>query len=107
MRFTCSNWDKFFNGCNKQTTIRIKKNRVGHHNAWAGSYNKPEKLGSFDIVKVVSTPYKGLNDSDAVLDGFSDIVSLRKELEHLNGKIDDTCPVFIHYCANVKKEGVK
>jgi len=110
MRFTRGNWNKFFDGCNKITTIRLKRHRagnhVGHHNAWAGSYNKPKKLGTFDIVKVVSTHYKELNDNDAILDGFSDIVSLREELERLNGKIADTCPVYIHYCANVKKEEV-
>ena len=106
MRFTRSNWDKFFNGCNKITTIRLKKNRMGHHNAWVGSYNKPERLGTFDIVKVVSTPYKQLNDHDAVLDGFPDITALREELCRLNGKIEDDCQVFIHYCANVKKEDV-
>ena len=108
MRFTRNNWDKFFNGCNKITTIRLKRHRagnhVGHHNAWAGSYNKPEKLGTLDIVKVVSTPYKQLNDSDAVLDGYPDIVSLREELERLNGKIEDITPVYIHFCSNVKKE---
>jgi len=104
MRFTRNNWDKFFNGCNKITTIRLKKNRMGHHNAWCGPYNIPVKLGSFDIVKVVSTPYKDLNDNDAILDGFSGIVSLREELCRLNGKIEDITPVYIHFCSNVKKE---
>jgi hypothetical protein len=77
---------------------------MGHHNAWCGPYNIPVKLGSFDIVKVVSTPYKDLNDNDAILDGFSGIVSLREELERLNGHIRSDITVFVHWCENMKKE---
>lgn len=106
MRFTRKNWDKFFDGSGKITTIRLKKNRVGLHNAWCGPYNMPVKLGCFDIVKVVITPYSGLTDHDAHLDGFKDLVSLRMELEHLNGNISPSTLVYIHFCANVKKEEV-
>ena len=50
MRFKRKNWDKFFDGSNKQTTIRLKKSKIGHHKAYAGSYFHPEILGEFDII---------------------------------------------------------
>ena len=104
MRFTRSNWDKFFDGSGKITTIRLKSNRVGQHNAWCGPYNMPVKLGEFIIVKVITTSYEYLSEQDAHLDGFKDLMSLREELCRLNGKIDGNCPMFIHFCSNVKKE---
>jgi len=57
MRFNRRNWIRFFDGHNKSTTIRLKPQRIGKHNIWAGSYYHPEKLGTtFDVI-LADPPY--------------------------------------------------
>jgi len=103
MRFTRKNWNKFFDGSNKKTTIRLKEQRWGHHNAWAGSYMHPEKLGEFDIMGSCSLLYQFLSEQDAIEDGFKTLDELKKELVKLNGNIKpDT--IYIHWVENPKEQ---
>src|SRR4030042_4501987 len=102
MRFTRKNWVKFFDGSAKKTTIRLKMNRKGHHNAWAGRYMHPEKLGEFDITYVNTVPFGVLCENDAVNDGFKTLNELKTELVRLNGDIELETDVFIHWVENAK-----
>ena len=89
MRFNKRNWIKFFDEHNKKTTIRLRKSKVGHHKAYAGSYYKPEILGEFDITKIELRTFGELNEQDAKDDGFDDYGQLKAELVNLNGYISD------------------
>ena len=103
MRFTRKNWNKFFDGSNKQTTIRLKKTPTGKKNAYAGSYMKPELLGTFEIIEVRGKKYKDLDVFDAARDGFSTLEELKTELVKLNRIIVLDGIVWIHECRNVVK----
>ena len=104
MRFTKNNWNKYFDGSNKKTTIRLKKSRLGHQKAYAGSYIKPEVLGEFDIVDIKEIKFKDLKLIDALLDGFGSEYSLKEELTRLNGKIEPDTILYIHWTDNIVKE---
>ena len=103
MRFNRRNWNKYFDGSNKVTTIRLHSTPCGHKKAWAGSYTKPELLGEFDLVSVTQTFYGKLTEEDAKNDGFKSLKELQAELTKLNGKVKDTQEVFIHHTVNVKR----
>ena len=103
MRFTRKNWEKYFDGSEKRTTIRIKPSRTGHHRAYAGSYYKPVRLGEFDITNVIPRAFGELSIEDAIRDGFKSVEELKTELIRLNGKMDDSKILFIHYTENVKE----
>lgn len=102
MRFNKRNWIKYFDGSNKQTTIRLRKSKMGHHKAYAGSYYNPIVLGEFDIVVIQSFFYKDLNKEHAKLDGFNTLEELKKELLLLNGKIMSDTKLYQHWTDNVK-----
>lgn len=104
MRFTRKNWNKFFDGSDKSTTIRVKMSKLGHHKAYAGPYMKPEILGEFDIVSITSKLYKELTDEDAINDGFNSLYDLKLELLNLNGgsMLSDQL-LHIHHVQNVRK----
>lgn len=103
MRFTRKNWNKFFDGSGKRTTIRLKASRIGHHKGYAGSYMKPEVLGEFQIVSIEQKEYGKLNVFDAIEDGFSTLQELKAEFERLNGKIADETIVYKHYLEQIKE----
>ncbi len=103
MRFNKRNWNKYFDGGNKLTTIRLRRIRLGHHNAYAGSYHKPELLGEFDITRVDLTTYGKLTEEDARNDGFASLELLKEELRLLNGDLLPETPLFIHFTENVKR----
>ena len=102
MRFTRKNWVKFFDGSNKKTTIRVKKSKIKHHKAYAGSYFKPELLGEFDINQINRVQYKNLTEEDARFDGFKTLEELKNELERLNGIIEPDTIVYQHWCKNAR-----
>jgi len=102
MRFNKRNWDKFFDGSNKKTTLRLKKSKIGHHKAYAGSYFKPITLGEFDIIKISEKKYKELTEEDAKLDGFNSLYDLKNELITLNGSIDHETIFYQHWIENVE-----
>ena len=104
MRFTQKNWDKFFDGTNKQTTFRLKKHKIGHHKAYSGSYFNPILLGEFDIVKVEDKIFEKLNLQDAIDDGFDSVGNLMKELESLNKQLIEPRQIlYKHWVENPKK----
>lgn len=103
MRFTIKNWDKFFDGSNKQTTIRLRMNKLGHHKAYAGSYFKPKLLGEFDIVRIERREYGKLHVFDAIEEGFQTLQELKQELEKLNGPIKQEQLVYKHFVENVRR----
>jgi hypothetical protein len=109
MRFNRRNWNKYFDGSKKVTTIRLKKSPLGHKRAWAGSYLKPQLLGEFDIVAVIERFYDDLTEQDAKNDGFECLTLLKEELTKLNGNIPATTLLFIHSTINVTevKSGLK
>jgi len=96
MRFNKRNWEKYFDGSNKITTIRLKKSPLGHKRAWAGSYYKPELLGEFNITGVTERFYGDLTEEDAKNDGFECLHLLKEELMQLNGKLSPSTLLFIH-----------
>lgn len=102
MRFTRKNWAKFF-GSNKKTTLRLKKSKIGHHKAYAGSYYNPELLGEFDIIGVREIMFKDLTEDDAKCDGFSSLNELKAELRLLNGDISQETIMFQYWIENVKQ----
>jgi len=104
MRFTRKNWEKFFDGSNKQTTIRLKKTPTGKKNAYAGSYYKPELLGTFNITQIWGKKYKDLDVFDAARDGFSSLEELKTELMKLNGIITHDTICYIHECREMKRQ---
>jgi len=101
MRFTRRNWIKYFDGHNKQTTIRLKKSRIGHHKAYAGSYYHPEILGDFNITKICGIKYKDLTEQNAKDDGFDTLKELQEELQILNGKIEPETILYQHWTDNI------
>lgn len=101
MRFNRRNWVKFFDGSNKKTTLRTTPHRLGKHNAFAGSYYKPIKLGEFEIIKVEEVKYNDLTEQDAKDDGFNSLVGLRLELLSLNGSSIINKTLFKHWIKNV------
>lgn len=103
MRFNRRNWVRFFDGHNKKTTLRLKKNRIGHHKAYAGSYMKPVLLGEFDITIVRELKYCDLTENDAKLDGFDTLEELKAELTNLNGKIAGDTLLYQHVIENPKE----
>ena len=105
MRFNRRNWIRFFDGHNKKTTLRLKKSKLGHHKAYAGSYFKPEVLGEFDIVKVEERIFGKLTQQDAIEDGFDTLEELKDELIKLNGKIADDIVIYQHLIENMKDNG--
>ena len=102
MRFNRKNWEKFFDGSNKKTTIRLKKRKEGHYQADTGSYYHPIKLGEFYITKVTETTFGALNHQDAVDDGFKSLNDLIAELEIINGKIHNSTILWKHWIENVR-----
>jgi hypothetical protein len=103
MRFNQRNWIKFFDGHNKKTTIRLRKSKIGHNKAYAGSYYHPILLGEFDIVKIEEKLFGTLNKQDAINDGFESVADLRNELENLNGLIKEETKLYQHWIENVKE----
>ncbi len=103
MRFNRRNWRKYFDGSNKKTTIRLRKSKIGHHKAYAGSYFKPEVLGEFDVTKVIEIKYKELTEQDAKDDGFNSLYELKVELINLNGSIDHETTIYQIWTENVKE----
>ena len=104
LRFTIKNWNKFFDGSYKKSTIRTKEKQIGHYQADAGSYFNPIKLGEFDIIKIVGKCFGDLGNHDAISDGFNNREELINELMKLNGPLKDSDVVYIHYIINVKRE---
>ena len=100
MRFNRRNWIRFFDGHNKSTTIRLRRQRVGHHNVWAGSYYHPELLGTLEVIGVKSKLFKELNMFDAKMDGFSTLDELKTELLKLNKSIELDNLVYINHVEN-------
>ena len=103
LRFTIKNWNKFFDGSYKKSTIRTKEKQIGHYQADAGSYTNHIKLGEFDIVKVVGKCFGDLGNHDAISDGFNSKEELKAELIRLSGPLKDSDVIYIHYITNVKK----
>src|SRR3990167_923457 len=103
MRFNRRNWNKYFDGSNKKTTLRLKKSKIGHHKAYAGSYMKPEVLGEFDIIDITFLTFRELTDEVALLDGFKTLEELKLELTRLNGVIEDKTILYQHWTENVKQ----
>ena len=102
MRFTESNWERFFTH-GKKTTFRIHCKRIGHYGVCGGSYYNPVKFGELDIVKVdAGKPFKELTEQDAKDDGFDSLEELKKEIQRLN-KITDETTLYKHWIVNVKK----
>jgi len=106
MRFNKRNWKKFFDGSNKSTTIRLKPQKIGKHNAWAGSYFHPELLGTLNVIGVKSKLFKELDYYDAKLDGFESLSELIDELKKLNykKKITPDTMVYINHVENPIKK---
>ena len=77
MRFNKRNWNNLFTS-GKVTTIRLKPSRIGHHKAYAGSYFKPEVLGEFDIIHILTKRFCELDDTDAIFDGFKSAKELKE-----------------------------
>lgn len=102
MRFQQRNWDKYFDGSNKKTTIRLHKSNIGHHKAYSGSYFKPILLGEFDIIKVVEIRFGDLTEIETNLDGFKSLEDLKNELQVLNKKtLSPDTPLYQHWTVNV------
>ena len=111
MRFNKRNWIKFFDGHNKKTTIRLRKSKIGHHKAYAGSYFNPEVLGEFDIVKIENLKFKDLTEQDAKDDGFDSLFQLQTELVALNGEVvkswdTNLFKLWIKNVVNKKEDGL-
>ena len=103
MRFKESNWNKFFDGSNKQTTFRTRKSKIGHHKAYAGSYYHPKLLGEFDVVKIDEKIFDKLTEQDAKDDGFRNLEDLKNELIQLNGYKILEIPLYKHWITNTKQ----
>ena len=103
MRFNKRNWDKFFDGSDKKTTIRLRKSKIGHHKAYAGSYYNPIVLGEFDIVKIDERNWNTLTEQDGIDDGVSGVIELRNELIKLNGTIEGNTKLYKHWIENAVK----
>ena len=103
MRFKISNWNKFFDGSNKVTTLRLKQSKMGHHKAYAGSYYHPDLLGEFDIIGVCITRYYALTERDAVYDGFKTLEELKTELRNINGQIEENTILYQHWITDVER----
>ena len=103
MRFNRRNWNKFFDGSNKKTTIRLRKSKLGHHKSYAGSYYNPIVLGEFDIVKVEPVIFQDLNEQDAKDDGFDSLGDLIVELVILKGNLELNTVLHKHWIENVVK----
>ena len=101
MRYTKNNWNKYFDGIGKKTTIRLRINKIKNHRCWAGSYFHPELLGTHDITKVVPSKFGKLTEDDARNDGFKTLEELKTELKKLNSKIKPETDVYIHWVENV------
>ena len=97
MRFTRKNWIRFFDGHGKSTTIRLRSQRIGKHNVWAGSYYHPELLGTLHVVGVKSKLFKKLDLFDAKNDGFDTFDELKDELLKLNKSIEPDTIVYINH----------
>ena len=97
MRFTRSNWVRFFDDHEKNTTIRLKSQRIGKHNVWAGSYYHPELLGTLYVVGVKSKLFNQLSLFDAKNDGFNTLNELKDELLKLNQSIEPETIVYINH----------
>ena len=108
MRFTRKKWIRFFDGHHKSTTIRLKPQRLGVHNAWTGGYMHPELLGTFIVYDVTSKRFDQLDYWDAINDGFRELHELKEELIHLNGPITDDTVVYLNWVQNaINKDKVK
>lgn len=107
MRFNRKNWIRVFDGHNKSTTIRLKPQRIGKHNIWAGSYYHPEKLGTVEVVAVKSKLFGNLTDEDGKLDGFDNVHELKAELLELNKSITSVTMVYINHIENPINEDKK
>ena len=103
MRFTKSNWNKFFDASSKKTTIRLRKSKIGHHNAYAGNYYKSELLGEFEVTSVIELKFKDLKQEHAKYDGFNNLKELQDELCRLNGELEPDTLVYQHWIGNVIK----
>ena len=97
MRFTRRNWVRFFDGHGKNTTIRLKPQRIGKHNVWAGSYYHPELLGTLHVVGVKSKLFKDLSLFDARCDGFDTLDELKDELLKLNKSLELDTMMYINH----------
>ena len=97
MRWNRKNWVRFFDGHGKNTTIRLRSQRIGKHNAWAGSYYHPELLGTLHVVGGKSKLFKELSLFDAKNDGFDTLEELKDELLKLNKSILDDTMVYISH----------
>lgn len=102
MRFNRRNWERFFDGHHKSTTIRLKPQRIGKHNAWAGSYMHPELLGTFVVYDVTSKRFDQLDFWDAINDGFRELHELKEELKQLNPGITDETIVYLNWIIDAK-----
>lgn len=103
MRFTEQNWNKFFDGSNKTTTIRMKPSKEGVHNCYSGSYVKPKFLGTVTIHRVQEKLFSQLDGQDAKDDGFKSLEELNTELIRLNKYIPLNKVVYKHYIRDVKR----
>jgi len=103
LRYTKNNWNKYFDGSGKKTTIRLTQHKIGNHKCWAGSYYKPELLGTHDVVKIAPSKFGELTEVDAKNDGFKNIEELKEELKRLNPNINPKNDVYIHWTDNVKR----
>ena len=101
MRFNRRNWKHFFDGHHKSTTIRLKPQRIGNHNAWAGSYMHPEKLGTLVVYDVTSKKFSQLDFWDAINDGFRELHELKDELRCLNKNITDETIIYLNWINKV------
>jgi len=101
IRFTKSNWERFFSH-GKKSTFRIHHKGIGHYMVYGGSYYNPIKFGALNIIKVdAGKPFKELTEQDAVDDGFDSLEELKKEIKRLN-KITDETILYKHWVENVK-----
>ena len=94
MRFTKGNWQRFFDGHNKCSTIRPHKKRIGHYTVVMGSYYKPIKVGELDIVNIIEKRFGTLTEQDAKDDGFDTLEELKREICFLNDGIAEITPLW-------------
>lgn len=102
MRFNRKNWIRFFDGHNKSTTILLRPQRIGIHNAWAGRYMHPELLGTFVVYDVTSKRFDELDCWDAINDGFRELHELKKELKRLYPNITNDTIVYLNWILDTK-----
>lgn len=96
VRFTQSNWDKFFSS-DKKTTIRLHALKPGLHAVLGGSRFKPVTRGALFVYTFKETKkIRDLTLADARNDGFDMLADLLLELGRLNKECTSDSWVFIH-----------